>query len=178
MQNGQSDDFDPYRLLNRLRDEAWANEHPPYLALYRPNGTVPRSKRERGHSPSRTFTEIAPVRGSYRRGKPCRLVKARHLIRMSGGNDIQPGQICVAVETAGIGEGRLYEGIHAVRVRLPDSDVRRLTVARVDIIGRALRWDDRKDVRLSPDEYEIVGNVIGCYSSDRRSAPILTMMSN
>lgn len=150
------------------------SEHPPFPSLYQPRG-VP-AGRLRG--PARQISRIAPLRSMKRRGRPCRLVKSHERISMSGGHDIQPGQLCVAVETAGTGRGDCFDGIHAVRARLQSR--RRLTVARVQHLPDGavrLMWDSRSSVELVED-VEIVGNVVGCYSGDRELAPLVTMFSN
>lgn len=161
-----------------LIQEPAEKQHPHYPDVYQARDYVPKRLCVEG---SRQLTNIAPLRHS-RRGCPCRLVKSEHHIKMMCGHDIQPGQVCVAVETEGYGKGHKFDGIHAVRVRLPGDDRRRMKVARCQIVangGYRLMWDDRERVDFVPqEEISFVGNVVGCYSSSKLSAPLLTLFSN
>lgn len=151
--------------------------HPPYADPYKPRGTPG----ELPHGSSRTFTEIAPLTHPGRLGQPVRLAKAEHRIDMGAGHKIPPGQLCVAVESLGIGQGSRFDGIHAVRARLPSESERWMHVARVQIVpGGQYRpmWDSRPDTMVEDHDISFVGNVVGCYSSDPDKAPSVTLYSN
>jgi len=175
--DSNSDDLNWEQIIEGATRDAMKEQHPEYPSVYQARGT------DTGwpYRAKRRFTAIPPLKMPERRGAPCRLVKSHFLIRMWGGNDIQPGQLCVAVETVGPGQGKRFDGIHAVRAKLPESDKPRLTVARVQLSpGRTYRlmWNNRENVDLPRAEVQIVGNVVGCYGSDRQIAPFVTLFTN
>lgn len=168
---------DATELVKRELHRMLERSHPAYADPYEPRGTAGQLPR----GSSRTFTEIAPITHPGRIGQPVRLAKAEHRINMGAGHTIHPGQVCVAVESRGIGQGSIFDGIHAVRARLPSETERRMHVARVQVVPGGqyrLMWDSRPDTMVEGHDLSLVGNVVGCYSSDRALAPICTMYSN
>lgn len=152
-------------------------EHPRYSNVYKvlnTPGPLPQSLSQR-------LTEIPNLFGAEK-GAPCRLVKSEHLIKSRYGHDIQPGQVCVVVETAGKGKGTESDGVHAVRARLPGEDRRKLMLARVEDLGDRYRlsWDSRPDVHVLPSDIAFVGTVVGTSGSApaMETAPFLTLFSN
>ena len=129
---------------------------------------------------------LAPKYGkwkSYRRART-RLVVADRYIPYDGGHDIFPGQVCIALETAGIGAGKRFDGFHVVRYW--DPEVQR-TVERVAHVQRIVGGRHTGSYRLywgQPQgalvveraEVTFVASVIGMYAGDE--APVLWMYAN
>jgi hypothetical protein len=120
---------DAYHPINEIHG-MHERSHSPYADPYKPRNTP----EELPHGSSRPFTEIAPLIHPGRLGQPVRLAKAEHRVDMGAGHAILPGQLCVAVESLGIGQGSRFDGIHAARARLPSESERRMHAARVQIV--------------------------------------------
>lgn len=165
----------------------------PDRGAYHGENVYSHIKIDRAAAPDEVFTDVcrrlahlAPKYGgwkSYRRART-RLVVADRPIPYEGGRHVHPGQICVALETAGLGAGKRFDGLHVVRYWDPEAY---RTVERVAHVQRIVSDQDTDHWRLSwghphddlvvePDELTFVASVIGLYAGDE--APILWMYAN
>lgn len=120
---------------------------------------------------------------SFRRARTRLVVADRH-IPYEWGHDVYPGQICVALETAGLGAGKRFDGFHVVRYWDPDEQKTVERVAHVQRIlggqhrgGWRLFWGDpHGELIVKHDDVTFVASVIGMYRGD--SSPLLWMYAN
>lgn len=120
---------------------------------------------------------------SYRRART-RLVVADRSIPYKGGHDVHPGQVCVALETAGLGAGKRFDGLHVVRYWDPAASqtIERVAHVRRIVSGpRAghwrLSWGRSHDALVvKREDVTFVASVIGLYAGDR--SPVLWMYAN